>query len=77
MKKLQVLGPGCRRCQQLADNTESAALDLGIAFELEKITDLNEILNLGVVSTPALLVDGEIKVMGEVPAPDDITPLIA
>lgn len=65
--KLQVLGTGCPKCRLLTDHAEKAATELGIDFELEKVTDLDRIVEFGVVATPALVVDGEIKVSGHVP----------
>ncbi len=67
MKKLQVLGPGCARCDKLADNVRAAADALGIDYQLEKVTGIAEILAFGVMMTPALVVDGEVKLVGKVP----------
>lgn len=72
MKKLQVFGPGCTRCRKLAEATESAARELGIEFEIEKVTDIEDISAAGVFLTPALAVDGDLKVVGKVPAPEEI-----
>jgi small redox-active disulfide protein 2 len=76
MKKLQILGTGCPKCKKLAENTEAAAKAAGIEYELEKITDINEIMKMGVMMTPALAVDGEIKVVGKVPDADAIKPML-
>jgi small redox-active disulfide protein 2 len=67
MKKLQILGTGCPKCKKLAANTEAAANELGIEYELEKVTEINDIVKMGVMMTPALVVDGEVKVTGKVP----------
>ena len=67
MKKLQVLGAGCPKCKKLAENAEAAAKALGLEYTLEKITDINEIMKFGVMMTPALAVDGVVKVVGKVP----------
>ncbi len=67
MKKLQILGAGCPKCKKLAETAEAAAKALGIEYELEKVTDINEIMAFGVMMTPALVVDGEVKVVGKVP----------
>ena len=67
MKKLQILGTGCGRCTKLAENTETAAKALGIEYELIKVTEINDIMAFGVMMTPALAVDGEVKVVGKVP----------
>lgn len=76
MKKLQILGTGCPKCKKLAENTEAAAKSAGIEYELEKVTDINEIMKMGVMMTPALAVDGEIKVVGKVPDADTIKPML-
>ncbi|MHC4295246.1 MAG: thioredoxin family protein [Planctomycetota bacterium] len=77
MKKIQVLGTGCPKCKKLAENTEAAAKTLGIEYEIEKVTDINEIMKFGVMMTPALAVDGEVKVVGKVPEPDAIRDVLA
>jgi small redox-active disulfide protein 2 len=66
--KLQILGTGCPKCKLLTEHAERAAQELGLDYDLEKITDLGRILDFGVVATPALVVDGEIKVFGHVPS---------
>jgi len=76
MKKLQILGPGCPKCKQLAENTEAAAKELGIEYEIVKVTDVNEIMGLGVMMTPALAVDGEVKVVGSIPSVKEIKDFI-
>jgi small redox-active disulfide protein 2 len=76
MKKLQVLGPGCPKCVELAKRTEAAAQALGGDFEVEKVSDLGKIMSFGVMMTPALVVDGEVKVVGQVPSVDEIKKLI-
>jgi len=77
MKKIQILGTGCPKCKKLAENVEAAAKELGIEFEIEKVTDINEIMKFGVMVTPALAVDGEVKVVGKVPSPDEINQMLA
>jgi small redox-active disulfide protein 2 len=76
MKKLQILGTGCPKCKKLAENAEMAAQALGIEYTIEKVTDINEIMKMGVMMTPALAVDGVVKVVGKVPDPDGIKELI-
>ncbi|MHC4658779.1 MAG: thioredoxin family protein [Planctomycetota bacterium] len=76
MKKLQILGTGCPKCRKLAENTEKAAKELGIEYEIEKVTDINEIMKFGVMMTPALAVEGEVKVVGKVASVEDIKALI-
>jgi len=65
--KLQILGTGCPKCKLLTEHTERAAREIGLDYELEKVTDLDRIMEFGIVVTPALVVDGEIKVSGHVP----------
>jgi len=72
MIKLQILGTGCRKCKKLAAHAEAAAAALGIEYEIEKVTDINEIIEFGVMMTPALVVDGEVKTVGKVPTADEI-----
>ncbi|HPU84754.1 MAG TPA: thioredoxin family protein [Candidatus Latescibacteria bacterium] len=76
MKKLQILGTGCPKCKKLTEATEQAARELGIEFEIEKVTDIDKILEFGVMMTPALAVDGVVKVVGKVPTPQEIKGLI-
>jgi len=76
VKKLQILGTGCPKCRKLAENVEAAAKALGIEYELEKVTDINEIMAFGVMMTPALAVDGEVKVVGKVPQPEAIRAML-
>ena len=77
MKKLQILGMGCARCTNLAAATEEAAKTLGIEYQIEKVTDLNKIMSFGVMMTPALVVDGEVKAAGRVPSVEDIKKMLA
>lgn len=77
MKTLQILGTGCAKCTKLAKNTEAAARELGIEFELIKVTDITEIMTFGVTATPALVVDGEVKASGKLLKPDAIKKLLA
>ena len=76
MKKLQILGTGCPKCRKLTENTETAATELGIDFEIEKVTDINDIMKFGVMMTPALAVDGEVRVVGKVVSVEEIKELI-
>jgi len=66
MKKIQILGTGCGKCKKLAEVAEAAASELGIEFEIEKVTDINEIMGFGVMITPAVAIDGEVKSTGKV-----------
>lgn len=64
--KLQILGSGCEKCNKLKQNTEEAVVQSGIVGAIvEKVTDFNEIANMGVMLTPALVIDGEVKSMGK------------
>ena len=72
MKKVQILGTGCPKCKKLAENAEIAAKALGIEYEIEKVTDINEIMKFGVMMTPALAVDGKVKSVGKVLSPEEI-----
>lgn len=74
--KIQVLGPGCAKCTQLAEAAAAAANESGIDFELEKITDLNEIMNFGVMMTPGLVIDGVVKSVGKALSKDEIKKLL-
>ena len=76
MKKIQILGPRCPKCKKLTENAESAAKELGIAYEIEKVTDINEIMKFGVMMTPALAVDGQVKSVGKVISPDEIKKML-
>jgi small redox-active disulfide protein 2 len=76
MKLIQVLGPGCAKCEKLKHNAEEAVTQSGVEATVEKITDINVITGFGVIMTPALAIDGEVKVVGKVPSPDEIAKLL-
>jgi small redox-active disulfide protein 2 len=76
MKKIQILGTGCPKCKKLAENAEAAAKELGIEYEIEKVTEINEIMKFGVMVTPALVIDGQVKVVGKVPRVDEIKEML-
>ena len=76
MKKIQILGTGCPKCRQLAAVAEEAAKEAGVEYELEKVTDINDIMGFGVMVTPALVIDGEVKVSGKVPSSSDIASML-
>ena len=76
MKKIQILGTGCPKCKKLAENTEAAAKALGIEYSIEKVTNINEIMKFGVMMTPALAVDGVVKVVGKVPDSETIKAML-
>ncbi len=77
MKKLQILGGGCAKCKNLAAATEQAAKSLGLEYQMEKVTDLQRIMSFGVMMTPALVVDGQVKVAGRVPSLEDLKKMLA
>ena len=77
VKKIQILGTGCPKCTKLTENTEVAAKALGIEYVLEKVTGINDIMKFGVMMTPALAVDGVIKVVGKVPSPEEIKRMLS
>lgn len=76
MKKIQILGTGCRKCALLAETAENAAKALGLEYTIEKVTQLDAIASFGVMFTPALVVDGAVKVAGKVPSVEDTKKLL-
>ena len=76
MKKIQILGTGCAKCQKLAENAKQAAYNLGLDYEMVKISDINQIMGFDVMTTPGLAVDGKVLVTGKVPNPGDIEKLL-
>lgn len=77
MRKIQILGTGCPKCTKLAENAAAAAKELGLEYELEKVREIGEIMKFGVMMTPGLAVDGEVKVVGKVPSVEDIKKMLA
>ena len=77
MKQIKILGPGCRRCEQLAASTKAAADQLGLEYQLEKVTDITAFADYGVMLTPGLVVDGKVKSQGKVPTVDEIKTMLA
>lgn len=76
MKKLEVLGTGCPKCEKLVQEVGKAARELGLEFELHKVKDIMKITSYGVLLTPALVVDGKVKMSGKVPSIDELKKLI-
>ena len=76
MKTIQILGTGCAKCNKLADASKAAADELGIDYEIEKITDMMRFADFGVMVTPAMAVDGEVKVAGKVPSHEELKTLL-
>ncbi len=74
--KIQILGTGCPKCNQLYQNAQQAVAELAVDAELEKVTDLNAIMAFGVMVTPALVIDGQVKTSGKVPTAEAIKEMI-
>lgn len=74
--KLEILGTGCPKCMKLEELARKAASDLGIEAEVKKVKDVKEIMRYGVMITPALVVDGEVKVAGKIPSLEEIKKMI-
>lgn len=72
MREVKVLGPGCPKCRALEEEVRKVVAELGLAVKVEKVSDVGEIIKYGVVLTPALVVDGEVKVSGRVPSREEI-----
>ena len=77
MVKIQILGTGCLKCKKLAENAEAAAKAAGVEYTIEKVTDINEIMKFGVMMTPALAIDGDVKTVGKVPSTDQVQAFFA
>lgn len=76
MKKLKILGSGCPKCNKLAERTKDAADRLGIAYEMEKVTEIDKIMSYGVMMTPALVVDEELKFSGRIPMIEELMDIL-
>jgi small redox-active disulfide protein 2 len=74
--KIQILGTGCPKCKKLAELAENAARELGLEYELEKVTDINEIMNFGVMATPGLALDGKVVLAGKLPSSEHVKELL-
>jgi small redox-active disulfide protein 2 len=74
--RIQVLGTGCAKCKQLTANAEKAVAELGVQATVEKVEDLREIMKFGVMTTPALVVDGKVRVAGKVLSPEAVKELL-
>ncbi|PIN98806.1 MAG: thioredoxin family protein [Candidatus Diapherotrites archaeon CG10_big_fil_rev_8_21_14_0_10_31_34] len=70
--KIQILGTGCPKCKQLEANVKKALEETGKKAEIEKVTDINKIIELGVMATPALVIDGKIVCSGRIPLTKEI-----
>lgn len=71
------MGTGCKKCNKMAENAEEAAKELQVEYEIKKITDIPEMMKFGVMITPALVIDNEVKVAGKVPSVDDIKKMLS
>lgn len=74
--RIQILGTGCPKCKKLAENAEAAVKELGLSCEVQKVTDINEMMKFGIMTTPGLAVDGKVKVAGKVPSVEEIKKLL-
>ena len=74
--KIQILGTGCPKCNKLYQNAQSAVEEAGIEANVEKVTNLNDIMAFGVMVTPALAIDGQVKTSGKVPSAEEIKHMI-
>ena len=74
--KIQVLGTGCAKCKQLTANAEKAVAELGLGVPVEKVEDIREIMKFKVMSTPAFVVDGQVKSTGKVLSPEALRELL-
>jgi len=69
---IQVLGTGCAKCKKMAEVAEAAVQQMNVEYKLEKVTDITKIIELGVMITPALLIDGKLRCSGRVPSIDEV-----
>jgi small redox-active disulfide protein 2 len=77
MRKIQILGTGCPKCKKMEENAEAAAKALQLEYEITKVTKIPEIMKYGVMVTPALVIDNEVKVAGKVPSVDEIKTMLS
>ncbi len=76
MRNIKILGTGCAKCNMLYDNVKKVADSIEIEYELEKILDINEIVNFGVMMTPGLVIDGQVKASGRIPKDEEIKEML-
>ena len=74
--KIQILGTGCSKCKMLTANAEKAVQELGLPVEIEKVTDIQEIMKFHILMTPGLVIDGKVKSAGRLPSPDEIKEML-
>lgn len=77
MKEIKILGTGCPKCKKLTEMAEAAAKELNLEFTIDKVTEISKIMEFGVMITPALVVDGEVKSAGKIPRPDEIKKMLS
>jgi small redox-active disulfide protein 2 len=77
MTRIEVLGPGCQKCRVLFEHAEQAAKELGIDYEITKITDIVAITSYGVMATPALVVNGRLRLSGRVPSAEQLKAVLS
>lgn len=77
MRKIQILGTGCPKCKKMLENAEAAAKALHLEYEITKVTDIRKIMEYGVMLTPALVVDNQMKIAGKVPSVDEIKNMLS
>lgn len=77
MRKIQILGTGCPKCKKMFENTEAAAKALQLECEITKVTDIKEIMKYGIMITPALMIDNQMKIAGKVPSVDEIKDMLS
>jgi len=76
MKKIEILGTGCPKCKKLEEETRVVADELGLECHIEKVTDIQKITAYGVMMTPALVVDGQVKISGKIPSKEAIMKML-
>ncbi|MGA7830935.1 MAG: thioredoxin family protein [Terracidiphilus sp.] len=74
--KIQILGTGCSKCKMLTANAEKAVKELGLPAEIEKVTEIEEIMKFQILMTPGLVIDGKVKTAGRVPSPEEIKKML-
>jgi len=77
MRKVQILGTGCAKCRKLYEHAEEARRESALEFEVEKVEEIDRIIEFGVMMTPALVIDGVVKAVGKVPSKQDIMKMLA
>ncbi len=76
MPRIQILGTGCSRCRDLAANAQKAVQELGIEAEIEKVTEIKDILEFHILMTPGLVIDGQVKSAGRIPSVEEIRQML-